>query len=295
MKILALDIGGTAIKAGIFRENGIIDETTEYQTNRHEGGQKLMERILEITNSYRGIDRIGISATGQIDSASGSVIYGTDSLPGWPGTRIKELIEKSMGVHVAVENDANAAALGEAYYGSGRGIPDFLCLTYGTGVGGAIIQSGRIYRGSSGSAAEFGHIITHVGGRKCMCGGYGCYEEYASATVLCKNVAEALGIKEIDGREVFRLLSENNADVKKQVDGWINEVVTGLVSLVYIFNPSCIILGGGVMSQPYIIDAVEKSLPSHVMPSFRKLSVKKASLGNLAGLYGAMHSVMNLD
>lgn len=295
MRILALDIGGTSIKIGIINEYGEILENQEIPTLAKEGGKMLMDRVLKVIELYDNIDRIGISASGQVNPFEGKIIYATDNIPGWTGTEIKKRIEERFSIPVAVENDVNAAALGEAYYGAAKGYDSFLCLAFGTGIGGAIVENGEIYRGSSFSAGEFGHIVTHAEGLPCTCGGRGCYETYASTTALVRNVKTELGMGEVDGKVIFRYLNEGNKDVKNIVDKWLQEVVTGLASLVYIFNPGLIVLGGGIMSQTYIMEYINKNLPENIMPSFRNVKIKNAQLGNNAGILGAAHLAMRIQ
>ncbi len=292
MRVLALDIGGTSIKIGIINKHGEILESSEVPTFAKEGGEVLINRVLDIIGRYDNIDRIGISATGQVDPIEGKIIFATDNIPGWTGIEIKRRIEEKYKIPTAVENDVNAAALGEAYFGAAIGNESFLCLTYGTGVGGAIIEKGEIYRGNLNSAGEFGHIITHVGGRDCTCGGKGCYETYALTTSLVRQVKEKLGMEDVNGRIIFDYLNKGNHDIKNIVDKWLQEVIMGLVSLIHIFNPSLIVLGGGIMSQTYIIDYIRENLPNYVMPNYKEVKVVQASLGNNAGILGAAHLAM---
>lgn len=295
MRILALDIGGTAIKIGLLNEKGEILEEKEMPTLASEGGKFLMERILKVIESYENVDRIGISSAGQIDVESGSVIFATDNIPGWTGMEIKRRIEEKFSVPTAVENDVNAAAIGEAHFGAGKGQDSFLCLTYGTGIGGAIVENRDIYRGAYGSAGEFGHIITHGLGKKCTCGARGCYEAYASTSALVRSAILRLNLKtEINGRIIFEKALAGEKEYKEIVDDWLDEIVTGLISLVHIFNPSLIVLGGGVMQQDYVINYIGKKLPSCVMPSFSRVRVKGAVLGNRAGILGAFTLAMKL-
>lgn len=295
MKILAIDIGGTAIKIGIFDESGNILDKSEIPTCAEEGGLKIIKRVISIIDRNNYVSRIGISSAGQINPVDGSVLYATDNIPGWTGMRIKEMVESHSGILTCVENDVNAAAIGEAYYGSGMGIESFICLTFGTGIGGAIIEGGRIYRGYKGSAAEFGHIVTHAKGNKCTCGGSGCYETYASTTALTNKVAQAVGKDKVNGREVFELINKGSNIVKNILEEWVEEVIYGLVTLTYTFNPSHIILGGGIMNESYILDLISCRLPQFVMPSFRDIIIKNAMLGNMAGLYGAFHLAFNVN
>lgn len=286
MKILAFDIGGTEIKYGFCDENFNLSEKKSVPTNAHESGKRIIERIVEIIKDCGGADRIGISTAGQVDGVKGEIIFATDSIPGYTGTKIKEIIEAETGIPTAVENDVNSAAIGEAVFGAAKGCPNFICLTYGTGIGGAIYLNDKLFTGNSFSAGEFGHMITHAGGRECTCGGKGCYEAYASASALVKSVSDKLG-REMNGREVFE--NFGSPEVRKLIDEWIDEIVIGLKSLVYIFNPSLIVAGGGIMNEEYITDEINKRLQLELMASFRKVKVVKALMGNDANKLGAAY------
>ncbi|MBQ2694276.1 MAG: ROK family protein [Clostridia bacterium] len=291
MKILAFDIGGTEIKYAFCDENFNLTEKKSIPTNAHEGGKRIIERIVEIIKSCNGVDRVGISTAGQVDSVKGEIIFATDSIPGYTGTKIKEIIEAETGIPAAVENDVNSAALGEAIFGAAKGCSDFICLTYGTGIGGAIYFDNKLFTGSSFSAGEFGHIITHAGGRKCSCGGVGCYEAYASAGALVRNVAEKLG-KKMNGREIFA--NFDNPEIRLLIDEWIDEIVIGLKSLVYIFNPSLIVAGGGIMNEAYITDEINKRMQKELMASYRNVKIVKALMGNDANKLGAAYLAANI-
>lgn len=291
MKILAFDIGGTEIKYAFCDENFNLTEKNSIPTNAHEGGRRIIERIIEIIRSCKGIDRIGISTAGQVNSEKGEIIFATDSIPGYTGTKIKELIESETGIPTAVENDVNSAAIGEAVFGAAKGCRNFVCLTYGTGIGGAFFVDGKLFTGSSFSAGEFGHIVTHAGGNPCTCGGKGCYEAYASAKALTTAVSKKTG-KEMNGREVFA--SFDNPLIKEIVDAWIDEIVIGLKNLVYIFNPTLIVAGGGIMNEIYITDEINKRLQNELMQSFCNVKVVKAQMGNDANKLGAAYLASKL-
>ena len=286
MKILAFDIGGTEIKYAFCDENFSLSKKNSVPTNAHEGGKRIIERIVEIIKDCGGADRIGISTAGQIDSEKGAVIYATDSIPGYTGTKIKEIIEAETGIPTVVENDVNSAAIGEAVFGAAKGCPNFICLTYGTGIGGAIFLDGKLFTGCSFSAGEFGHMITHANGRDCTCGGKGCYEAYASARALVNNVREKLG-REMNGREIFAEFE--NPEIRTLIDEWIDEIVIGLKSLIYIFNPPLIVAGGGIMNEKYIIDEINNRLHTQLMGSFNEVKIVKALMGNDANKLGAAY------
>lgn len=282
-KIAALDIGGTSIKSGVW-VNKSVQEIREQDTNAKNGGCYVMERAKEILHSYSGFDAIGISTAGQVDSVKGQIRYANENIPGYTGMQVKEILEKEFSVPVAVENDVNAAAIGEAKFGAGKDQKDFLCITYGTGVGGAIVMDGRVYTGSAFSAGEFGGIIVHPEARKQGEPFSGCYEKYASTTALVRMAQEY--DKTLDsGRKIFSRIDES--EIQALVGGWIDEIVYGLVSVIHIFNPSCIVMGGGVMAQPYIIRQVKEKTQAQIMDSFRNVELRQAELGNQAGLLGA--------
>ncbi|MDO5405774.1 MAG: ROK family protein [Eubacteriales bacterium] len=288
MRIAALDIGGTSIKSGIWDGTQLI-ECRETDTNAKEGGIRLMERAVEILESYGQFDGIGISTAGQVDTEKGSIYYANDNIPGYTGVEVQKIMEDRFHVPVTVENDVNAAAIGEGQYGAAAGQKDFLCLTYGTGVGGAIVLDGIVYSGSSYSAGSFGGIVVHPEKIDPEVEFSGCYEKYASATGLVKSAME-LDPALTNGRLIFE--NFDRPEVKAVIDGWVDEIVWGLVSLVHSFNPGCIVLGGGVMAQPYVLEQVRARLIPIVSPGFRNLQVVKASLGNQAGMMGAVSRTM---
>lgn len=283
MRIAALDIGGTSIKSGIW-DGGEISEFKETDTNAREGGGRLMERALEILGGYGEFDAAGISTAGQVDTEKGTIYYANDNIPGYTGMEVRRRVEEAFHKPAAVENDVNAAAFGEGGAGAARGEKDFLCLTYGTGVGGAIVIDGNLYRGSSWSGGSFGGIVIHP--ERLAAGEEfgGCYEKYASVTALVER-AKREDISLINGRKIFEEIERH--EVRRAVDLWIDEVVFGLVSLVHIFNPPCIVLGGGVMEQEYVLEQVREKLPPLVSPGFRGFRILRAGLGNRAGLTGA--------
>ncbi len=291
MRILALDIGGTDIKYGIINESFDILGAHKTPTNAHLGGAHIIDTIIDISKNYTNIDKIAISTAGQVDSHSGVIVYATDTIPNYTGTRLKEAVEKETGILTVVENDVNSAAYGEAHFGAGKGYDSFICLTYGTGIGGAIFLNGDVFKGSGFSAGEMGHIITHAGGKACTCGGNGCYEQYASTSALLRAVNE-ISPTPLDSFEIF---SKMNSDeqIKSAVDSWIDEIIIGLISIIYTFNPPLIILGGGIMNEEYIINSINERLPSRLMESFRNVKIKRATLGNKASMLGASYKAVN--
>ena len=253
MTTIVLDIGGTAIKSGLYID-GTLTDLKETPTEASRGGAHVTARVKEIIATYQQhtpFERIGISTAGQVDPVRGQIIYANENIPGYTGTKLKEILEQEFHVPVAVENDVNAAAIGESVFGAGKNRSDFVCLTYGTGVGGAIFSGGKLYSGSTYSAGEFGAIVTHPEARKIEEDMFsGCYEKYASATALVKS-AQQFDATLINGRKIFERLEE--PDVKELVDRWILEILYGLTTIIHMLNPECMILGGGIMEQSYVI------------------------------------------
>lgn len=285
MGTAALDIGGTSIKSGVW--TGVKDETLQLEetpTNAGLGGIHVVEQAIKILERFRDFDSIGVSTAGQVDSRRGVIRYANENIPGYTGMEIGRILREHFQVPVAVENDVNAAALGEGIFGAGKGKRDFLCLTYGTGVGGAIVMDQKVYHGCAFSAGEFGGILVHPEDRAEGEFFSGCYETYASVTALAARAME-IDAELTDGRKIFAALEQ--PEVRAAVDGWIDEIVNGLQTLIHIFNPSCVILGGGVMSQAYVTEQVGARTMERIMPSFRDVEILPAALGNRAGLLGA--------
>ena len=269
MKILAIDIGGTAIKYGVVSEDFTVEKSFEVPTEAHLGGPHLMQKIMTFVTEYANeVDCVGISTAGQVNSELGKIIFASENIPNYTGIEIKKTIQEKFNLPVRVENDVNSATA-EAKFGAGRGFQDFLCLTYGTGVGGALWINDKIYTGDYFSAGEFGHIVTHTGGKKCTCGNNGCYEMYASTRALVRAVKEETG-KDLNGREIFMPEHFSNVAVRAVIDNWIDEIIGGLSTLIFIFNPPCII----------------HARPIH---SFQSVKIKKAELKNQAGMLGAAY------
>ncbi len=291
MKILTLDVGGTAIKTALMVD-GKMENAYEIQSEAKKGAAVLLKNIRKIIDACEDFDAIGISTAGQVDSEKGSIIFANENIPDYTGTELKSMLEAEYKKPVFVENDVNAAAIGEAYYGAAVGEKDFICLTHGTGVGGAIVIDGKVYGGAKGVAGEIGHILVHPDGKECACGQKGCYEQYASCTALVKNSYDA-NPEWGSGRVIFREFYAGQKKAEEIINAWIDEIILGLVTLTHIFNPTCIVLGGGIMNEQYIIDRINELLPEKIMPSYRCVEVRHAKLGNNAGLYGMLATVEN--
>lgn len=287
MAVMALDIGGTAIKSALYNE-GTLTDIKETPTQAAQGGSHVVNRIKEIIKEYQkdySFERIGISTAGQVDPVRGEIVYANQNIPGYMGTKLKKIMEEEFHVPTRVENDVNSAAIAESVFGVGKPYKEFVCLTYGTGVGGAIFANGKLYTGSSYCAGEFGAIVTHPEDRilgKDMF--VGCYEKYASVTALV-NSALRVDASLTNGRKIFERIGE--PEVKEVVDRWILEIIYGLTTIIHMLNPECVILGGGVMEQSYVLERLREQLYRHIMSSYHHVMIEKAALGNRAGMLGA--------
>ena len=282
---LSIDIGGTALKYALF-DGEEMKEKGELLSAGSLGPEVLVENLCKIIDQYNDLDAIGIDTAGLVNSSAG-VICSAGNLKIHSDFPLVARLKEKYDLPIYLENDVNAAALGEAFYGSCKDNPSFLFLAYGTGIGGGIVINRQIFDGNDGFGGEMGHLILHPAGRHCGCGCDGCYEQYASTTAL---VAAA---KEVDptvtnGRILFEKFAAGDKAMKDIIDHWVGEVVLGLISLVHIFNPSAILLGGGIMNESYLVSQVEEKLMKIIMPSYRAVQVKHAALGNYAGVYGML-------
>lgn len=306
-KYLGIDMGGTAIKYGIVTEEGAVLHTGEYpvafdgyETSMGTTLRKTSRAFLEAQQiEMRALSGIGVSATGQIDVKRGYVAGAGGNIKNWIGTELKGDLETQFGLPVTVINDANCVAIGEQWVGAARNRNNVIVITVGTGVGGGIIQNGQVLLGHQGFAGELGHFSIDRNGRVCSCGNKGCYEQYASMTALIRKV-KANGpfednpdLKEdaINGRVIFEEVAKGNKALSALVDEWIMDVVAGMISLVHIFNPELILIGGGVSKQETLFIAkVRAKVKEQVMENFGKeLEIEAATLGNQAGVVGAVH------
>ncbi len=290
MKIMAFDVGGTAIKFGLVDENFNVLFSEEFPTNTYKDTDNMVLRAMEAKlKEYEGqYDAVGISTAGQVNVNTGVIHDGVGNIPNYNYSDLCGTFEPEFNVPVAVDNDVNCAAIGEAHFGAARGESDFLCLTYGTGVGGAIFINGDVYRGSKFAGGEFGHMATHKDGRPCTCGRIGCYEAYAACRVFTTSVSERMG-KPMNGREIFEPENLQNPIIMDEIDKWEDEIALGLRNLCYIFNPSLIVLGGGIMSEELLLEHIREKVNAQLEDNYKHVRIEKAQLRNKAGMMGAAY------
>lgn len=295
---LSFDIGGTFIKYAIIDNSGKIVIKAKVRTPGFPGRETIPKKIIDIYDDFKNkfkIDCIGISSAGIINVDTGVVEYAVENIPGYTGTDFLATVGKQCKSLVFVDNDVNSAAAGEMWLGSCKNLKNFLCITIGTGIGGAIVVNNQIYRGMNFSGGEIGHFIIMPDGERCNCGKYGCYERYASITALIRMYKEELikkGLKaddEYNGEYIADLYNKGDEIAKIAYDKFLNYIAYGLANLVNILDPGTVIIGGGISAQGKIfLDEINKRLLKYTLESCtRNTEVKQATLLNDAGIIGA--------
>ncbi|HSI66447.1 MAG TPA: ROK family protein [Planococcus sp. (in: firmicutes)] len=285
--VLGVDIGGTKIRFGVIGPAGevVYDEKVSTQFPLYE---YLESHVLRILSIYPQIKAIGIGTHGFVDPQKGEIIFSTEALPGWTGTKVKEQLERATGKRVEVENDANCAALAEAKFGAASAYNRVVCLTLGTGLGGGILWDGKLLSGGPhGGAAELGHMTLYPHGARCGCGRYGCYEQYVSGTGIRRRIAEA-GLQ-MSPPELF-LAADGNGAARKVVDGFVQDLALIISSLQAAFDMEILVIGGGVSEAAELWWAgLMRELDLVLL---NPLQVKVAQFENEAGIIGAALLVM---
>lgn len=289
----AVDIGGTKIAVGAVREDGTVIHRSECPTDPSKGFSHAMQRIHqmlhEAANTCGAFEGIGIACPGPLDPLSG-IIGDVGTLPGWAGGNLVRELQEDFGVTVAVENDADAAALAEYRWGAAQGAGNFIFITVSTGIGGGIVLGGQIYRGVDGAHPELGHQIIDSLGPQCYCGAHGCWESLASGTAMSAWMSEQTSaFSSIPAAEICALATQGNELALQAVRREGRYLGLGLANLVTLFTPDMIALGGGVMKSNalFLDDArnVVRELCTQV--PMEKTRIVLSSLGSEAGLLGA--------
>ena len=308
---IGIDLGGTNIAAGIVDENFNIIKKGSIPTNADRDAELIIKDMGALCNdlikqaglSVSDIEYAGIATPGTANRVDGVVEY-ANNLP-FVKFPIAAVLKKYLDVPaVYIENDANAAAKGEAVAGIAKGCNHAVMITLGTGLGGGIIIDKKVYSGFNFAGGELGHIVIQVNGRQCTCGRKGCWEAYSSATGLismtkdklaeCKDtvmhklVEENKG--EISGRTAFQAARQGDKAGQEVVDEYIEYLASGMATIINIFQPEILCVGGGVCNEgdylmKPLIEKVEKEQYSR--DNKTKTQIKVASLGNDAGIIGA--------
>lgn len=304
--IVAVDLGGTQVRAALCDADGKILNRVAQPTNTQDGVEAVFARIVEsIRQASQGllIQGIGLGAPGPLDPRRG-VIHHAPNLAGMIDFPLKARLEKEFGVPAFIDNDANLAALGEHRFGAGQGVAHMIYLTISTGIGGGIIADNQLFLGSRGYAGEVGHQTLDAYGPRCNCGNVGCLEALAAGPAIIRYAREGLQngrystLREMVGINLDQLTGPMIAQAARQGDAMPKEIFEragffiglGLVNLLHNFDTQLFVLGGGValnawdLLSPPMMFAFDK----YVMRSMRgAVRIVQAQLGDDAGLIGA--------
>jgi glucokinase len=289
----AVDIGGTKIAIGIVDADGGVRASDECPTEQERGFPDAVDRISRLLLACAAgagvtIDGIGIGCTGPVYPKSGT-IGDVAFLRSWKGANLVEALEERFGVRAALENDADAAALGEAFWGAGRGRSQVIFVTVGTGIGVGIVLDGRLYRGVDGAHPEIGHQVIDASGPQCYCGARGCWEALAAGPAMSQWMTEQRQGAGLNGKQICELAAAGDELARRAVDREAHYLGLGLANLVNIFCPEAIVLGGSVMqSAPLFLDGIRAEVKRNCtqVPSERT-EIRLASLGAQAAIIGA--------
>jgi glucokinase len=305
--ILGIDIGGTKLAVAVAREDAEVLAEAREPSRAEEGPDAMIDRsvamaravVAEAGVAIEEVTAVGIGCGGPLDPWRG-VVHKALNNPGWIDIPLVARVEEALGRPAFLDNDANAAALGEYRFGAGRGVRDLVYLTVSTGVGGGLILEDRLYHGVNGNAGELGHISVRVaGGRPCHCGSVGCIEAYCSGTNIAARFREALdaggasslqGQAEITARDVADAARAGDRLACDVWDETTELLGGGIVSIVNAFNPSLVVLGGGVTGAgDLLFEPVRRIFAERAMPWLAEpVSIVPAELGDRTGVLGAV-------
>lgn len=303
---IGLDVGGTRTAAGLVERKGRIVREAKRSTAKAAGPFGIVDEIVQMVDEITvgihpsEIAGVGIGLPAQVDFLRQSVEYSTNLPLG--GVDVRGLVMSRLKYPVTIDNDGHTAALGEARFGAAKGIKDFVMVTLGTGVGGAVFIGGRLSRGSRGFGGEIGHIVIEVGGVPCPCGGAGHLESYAARPAIIRAAREAAA--SYAGASISRLVDGDldaltaelviqaanagdpaAAGVMATVGDLLGEAMVGLVNLL---NPQAIVVGGGIgESCPLVTERASARIAAEALAGRRDVRVLLAELGNDAGVAGA--------
>ncbi|RCW45695.1 MULTISPECIES: ROK family protein [unclassified Halanaerobium] len=311
---LGIDLGGTKILTGLGDGEGNILASSRRDTQAEMGEKhvinnifKTVEDVLKKAGIATGhIKALGIGSPGPLDIKNG-IIVENSNLP-WKKVHIVEIIENKFNIKTVLENDANAAALAEKWFGAGRDVDDMVYLTISTGIGGGSVIKKELFSGYSNNACEIGHTVIDPNGPLCGCGNHGCLESFASGKSISRMAKEAVKSKQSDlilelaDGDMDKIDAAVCAEAARKGDKTAAEIFSttgfylgiGLGNVVNIFNPQLIVLGGGVMkaSDLFLDKALEVMHQNALDASLSVLEVKKAELGDKIGLMGALAVAM---
>jgi glucokinase-like ROK family protein len=296
----AVDIGGTKIAVGVVDEDGRVrargDCPTDAQRGLADGLRRITEMLSQTTAQAGGTLRgIGIGCTGPVHPRLGT-IGNVEFLPGWEGASLAGALSQALGVSAAIENDADAAALGEWAWGTGRGADPFLLVTVGTGIGVGVIINGKLYRGVDGAHPELGHHVIDPSGPGCFCGARGCWESMACGPAMERWAQEnhPQG-RQLSARELCSLADQGDAHAQESVQRTARYLGLGIANLVTLFAPQMIALGGGLLQSHHLfLPAIREAVRTNCgLVPHERVKILPASLGADTGLAGAAQVWLN--
>lgn len=309
MYTVGIDLGGTNIVAGVVNDAFEIVASAKCKTNLPRKSEEIMDDMARVAReavtaaglTFSDIAYVGIGSPGTCNVETGEVEYSNNL--GFEHLMLGPLMQERLGVPVYIENDANAAALGEVKAGAARGAHSCVCITLGTGVGGGIIIDDKIYEGFNFAGAELGHTVIVVDGEPCTCGRHGCWESYASATALIRQTKRAMethpdskmwevagSLDEVNGLTAFDAMRAGDAAGTAVVERYIEYVACGISNMINIFQPDVLCIGGGVCKEGETLLAPLRDIVAkerYSKHSLRQTPICVAALGNDAGVIGA--------
>jgi len=293
---IGIDLGGTNLRAAAIDRSGKMLRKIAGSTDLSAGREAVVADMVASIRNLREqcgaatLAGVGVGTPGFIIMEKG-VITGSPNMPGFDNFPIRDEIERQLGAPVVLENDANAAALGEKWMGAGRDYNDLVLLTLGTGIGGGIISGGKVLHGFVGMAGELGHTTVSPTGNPCGCGNQGCLEKHASATAVVA-MARMMGLGDhLTSETIYKLAVDGNEKAQAVFTVMGQALGTALATLVNIFNFPLYLLSGGMLPAwdlfaPAMMDEIRRR--SYVFRN-TPTRIDKATLGNEAGLYGAAY------
>jgi glucokinase len=305
--IAGIDIGGTKIAVAIAKPDGQVLSLTRFPTEVEKGPHAIIERaIVEVRRmaeeNQASLLSVGVGCGGPLDRARG-LILSPPNLPGWDEFPIIEIVERGLGAPALLDNDANAAALGEQSHGAGRGLQDLVYMTISTGIGGGIITKGEILHGVGDSAGEVGHITILPDGPACRCGERGCLETLCSGTAIARRARERLatGVEssmtalagapdKVTAKVVAEAARDHDPVAVEIWDETIHYLAIGTGSIISILAPEAVILGGGVSTAgEQLLEPLRREVQARVkMLPVEKIKILQAELGGDSGIHGAL-------
>lgn len=285
--VLCFDIGGTSIKYGLAHDPGNEIRFTERWEIPTEAGRlrgpgierKIVDLTAKLSSRY-ALRGVAVSTAGMVDPASGRIVYANENIPGYTGCNVKAAVERAFDLPCAVENDVNAAALGEYAYGAGQGCGSMLCLTVGTGIGGAAVLNGEIWHGHAFSAGEVGYML--VNGKP--------FQDQAATSALVRHVARATG-ESLNGRQIFARAQQGETVCIGAIDTMCGVLAQGIANCLCVLDPGVVVLGGGIMAQAaFLRPRLTTYLQQYANPYIlAHTTLAFAKLGNDAGMAGAYY------